>query len=48
MQSKVTTNAPWKAVYEEMFRNAPKKKRRTKYQIKMMRGQAKIMIELYQ
>lgn len=41
------TNAYWKNVYQQMFENTPKNKRRTKAQINNIRSKSKIFASLY-
>ncbi len=41
------TNAYWKQVYQTMFENTPKNKRRTQSQINNIRSKSKIFAVLY-
>ena len=44
---KAKTNANWKQVYQTMFENTPKNKRRTQSQINNIRSKSKIFVSLY-
>lgn len=44
---KFTTDASWKKMYLELFNNSPKKHRRTASQIRNIKSQAKIYVEMY-
>lgn len=40
-KEKVTKDAKWKVIYDQIWRSTPKDQRRTKLQVKRMRASAK-------